>query len=430
MVSRKQTLAFLLLLSIFGSALAHAAPPSPTTSASPDEICGRLLQPLEMWEVMEPGFQVRMTAIIKKYPVIYRQAPHRTPRISNVGDPFLTDLEQTYGFHFSPPVTVPAFTEIMAQWTNQLQALLESGEYSRDDVFLPARVYRIPDGRLIPVGDGMHVPAGATSHDGGLSGREFKKILLQGFVPMGCPEATLNYGEYETFTHHDLVHLWSFIRYPNFARALRKSLRHAQQVGGRAGVFSKEWSLRFLDVVEASEVIRPEAAPEIWSYLDTAMPTGILTYADTYRPLLAENMGFTQRWRNYWKYKRALEAIRQNFNRFAVSYGGGAADPASRYTPGPQFRGSAAGLIQVFLHASTHSLSSLLSPSERIWRVAIRDFAELQLMLANLSQITIEEWVEQGLKPVIDKNSKFYQVFCASDIFRNVQDRQSYCGRE
>lgn len=360
--------------------------------------------PSSIWAEYESVYQARTKKVVLANPLIYNDPQ----------DPYLKFLTQEMGARFTPPLFIPTLESIIQKLSAEIAGHVATGNYTADEVFLPARAYELPNGDIVGVAEGMPIPAGAVAHDGSLSGREYKKIILQGYQIIGAADASSNYEKYQTFTGHDLVHLWVFARHPSFAKALRNKLRKVEAEHGWRAMTQRAWSARFANILESAEIINSQEWLRIKETLEipSRNENHIYTVSEVEAHLknqIGERKIAQAQKKSYIAALARLQTL--IFSEATTAYGGTAADPGPRHNNDNEFRSSM--LQTAFRHASLRiqNLDSWI-PYRR--RNALFWLAHLYTAVANLSKITIEEMIEQGLEMKLDHASTYYKVFCAS----------------
>ncbi|MEA9355610.1 hypothetical protein SHI21_05345 [Bacteriovorax sp. PP10] len=108
---------------------------------------------------------------------------------------------------------------IIDQYTKYMDNLVSTNVVKREDVLLPAFVFKKPDGNLLWKSFGKEIPDDAVIERNIISPETLNAMAKEGYFPVGNDEHTIN--DISAF-EHDLAHFTGFIDSPEYMKEVKK----------------------------------------------------------------------------------------------------------------------------------------------------------------------------------------------------------------
>ncbi len=140
-------------------------------------------------------------------------------------------LLERIGFDWRSP-RVPTVTEFVAYYEQRMREHIAAGRVSPQDVLHPARIFRLPDGSLVPVPIEQEAPPEARPCRERIRARDFARLAAQGFFPIGdCYNILEKFQNYSTAEHDLFEHFLAFSEYPEYAAEVRRTYSALHEAG-------------------------------------------------------------------------------------------------------------------------------------------------------------------------------------------------------
>lgn len=293
----------------------------------------------------------------------------------------------------------PSIEQMMDAYSKEISALVRSGKVSREDVLMPAFVFRVGS-KYIWLKYGEQIPHGAKSEGDVLPDHIYNKMVSEGYFPVGNQFITpTRISSFE----HDLAHLTAFLQYPQYMAQMR---RLATKIVRGEIIPRDELDRRSYILGESLSLINESTKSEMFSHF--LSPPGKSIYEVTHAEMTA-----------YLKtlppelIMGKLSILNQNYQRYFDNMGGSTRD----------FVNGSYNSLHVPYKVMIYDAISDMRHENRVETVA-----SMQIIFIRLSETKLEDWFEGLDKVQLDKNSplrKFFEDDAVWDI-ENGDLRESF----
>lgn len=358
-------------------------------------------------------------------------------------DPYTLQLEAMGVQLMGPaPKTVP-FEQMVAWINSQIDTLVQNKTLRECDVLRPGKAFRVNagpfKGQIVFKRLGEPLEANLVSLNL-LTPDEFSQMLAHGYFPMG--DATIEHTN-QTLAEHDLAHMAAFVSAPLYMKTIRhgfaevyRIMQSDPQIAEALKSFDSIYSLRLYYTIEIFTQVLPEKRDAIVRAIDIAHTT-IPTQQEVTEALLARAAADPGEFSAYLR--RIYDLYPSSFN----ALGGESRDLINRRrkfgrnkTQG-SFYPEIDALTSKFDGNSIYSLYQNALAALENKRASHPDFcrsiveihAPFISCILGSSQISIPEWVEQAVKPVVEDGSVLREYFEKNFDARHAI-YHAFCSRE
>jgi len=296
----------------------------------------------------------------------------------------------------------PTIEQLMDAYTKEIDRLVDSGKVGREDVLLPAFVFKLGK-KYIWLQYGDPIPPGAKSSGDVLSEFYFNKMVSEGFFPMG--NQFIIQTRIASF-EHDMAHLTSFLQFPKYMALVRQT--SAKVFKGNI-IPREDEGKRIHFLGESLSLINEASKTEMFSSF--LFPQGKSIYDFTHAEVTAHLKTLPKE-----DVMNMLLNLTENYQRYFDHIGGstrdyvnGANDPL--YTP-----------YRVMISDAIAAIK---------YEERFEQAASIQIILIRLSQTKLEDWFKAIEKVDLDPNSSIGKLF-KDDAVWNIESgemRSSFTGR-
>lgn len=277
-------------------------------------------------------------------------------------------------------------------------------------LLVPALVYEMPDGRLVPILPGEEPPAGAAPMESLMDDRTLAAFLAMGFVPIGELSSSLggdrSRGSTKFASHpvtfHDFNHVAPLLRDKSWMTALRSAAQRMMAASGPGASFNDETHALMVAAFEFAEKVSlpDDLTPAQLGLLDESeLREGVPAFTLTQRFFrLREGNP-----RGFEDLRRQAVGVATRILEDPSLYlplGGAAADPFYALAPGSDNKSP---LVSLLLQAQSDRHPETL--------------AQLVSGLIALSQITPEMWARDFMTLSPRRDAGALRILCESGAF-------------
>lgn len=352
-------------------------------------------------------------------------------------DAYALQLE-AIGYCFKSGAEKPAKFYNAIQWTlEKLNYIAQSGQLPSSDILVPAKAFEVERGgqkTQIFLTFGDHVPAGAKELNL-LTPDVFVKMLSQGYFPIGAP---IRENTNQTLCEHDLAHIAGFISCPSYMKAIRQAFRQVGElmktnsdITKALSNFDSLYSLRLYYMIEVFSII-PEDHKE---QLEKKLALKIKDFSLDNPAVIKPNVLKFLKSKTPAELNEYLYQVYESFPSLLNPLGGESRDILNRTRKfgrskqSGSFYSSMSNLESKFDGSSIYSLwlngkAALenIRSNHKDYEKAIEEIhAPLIASLLGTSQLSVEDWVLEAIKPVPDKNSKLYKYIYETGLWNKSQ---------